>query len=113
MRRRGPFQTSRRVPDSGGRSRRPALGGLRLGASGSPRLPRSPRCSHLESTMRKPAFFLVAAGALLLLPDVSRAQLDVQWVTYTKQPSKLPVAPLAISDSDTQAQFRTGDLNKD
>ncbi|HEX5012222.1 MAG TPA: VCBS repeat-containing protein [Planctomycetota bacterium] len=63
--------------------------------------------------MRKPAFFLVGAGALLLLADAPRAQVDVQWVTYTKQPSKLTVAPSAISDSDTQAQFRTGDLNQD
>ena len=63
--------------------------------------------------MRKSALFIVSAGALLLLPDIARAQVGVQWVTYTKQPSKLTVAPLAISDGDTQAQFRTGDLNKD
>jgi hypothetical protein len=63
--------------------------------------------------MRKPAFFIVAAGALLLLPDISRAQVDVQWVTYTKQPTKLALAPSVLSDSDTQAQFRTGDLNND
>src|SRR5262245_6884107 len=63
--------------------------------------------------MRKPAFFLVGAAALLLLSDVTRAQLDVQWVTYTKQPSKLTVAPTAISTADTQAQFRTGDMNND
>ena len=56
---------------------------------------------------------LGAGAALLLLPDLSRAQVNVQWVTFTKTPSKLTVTPSALSDSDTQIQFRTGDLNKD
>ena len=51
--------------------------------------------------MRKPAVFIVAAGAMLLLPDISRAQVDVQWVTFTKQPSKLTVPPLDLTTSDT------------
>jgi hypothetical protein len=63
--------------------------------------------------MRKPAFSIVAAGALLLLADASSAQVDVQWVTFTKQPSKLAVAPSAITTADTQAEFQTGDLNND
>jgi|SwirhirootsSR2_FD_contig_51_6630177_length_1925_multi_7_in_0_out_0_1 hypothetical protein len=63
--------------------------------------------------MRKPAVFIVAAGAMLLLPDISRAQVDVQWVTFTKQPSKLTVPPLDLTTSDTQAEFQIGDLNND
>jgi hypothetical protein len=55
----------------------------------------------------------VAAGAAWLLTGAASAQINVQWVTFTKQPSKLAVAPLSLSDADTQVLMRTGDLDKD
>ena len=61
----------------------------------------------------KPVFFSIASGAALLLSGVAGAQTGVEWVTFSKQPAKLAVDPHDISDSDTQAQFRVGDLDKD
>lgn len=56
---------------------------------------------------------LAAGAALLLLPATSHAQLNQQWVTFTKQPSKLAVSPLTLSDPDTQVLFRTADMDQD
>jgi len=53
------------------------------------------------------------AGAACLLSAAAGAQTNVQWVTFTKQPSKLAVSALSLSDTNTQVLFRTGDLDKD
>jgi hypothetical protein len=41
------------------------------------------------------------------------AQAGVAWVTFTKQPAQLALAPEVVSDSNTQVSFTTSDLNKD
>ena len=51
--------------------------------------------------------------ACSLLSSVAVAQLGDPWVTFSKQPAQLGVAPTALSDSDTQVYFQTGDLDQD
>jgi hypothetical protein len=63
--------------------------------------------------MRKHSLFVAAGAALLLCADAPRAQVNVQWVTFTKQPSKLALAPLVLSDNNTQVQFREADMDGD
>ena len=58
-------------------------------------------------------FSLAAGAALLLLPDAAMAQVNVQWATFTKQPSKISVAGTALSDSDTHVLFRDADFDQD
>ena len=61
--------------------------------------------------LRRPVPSCVFAGVLLAAG--AHAQLGTPWVTFTKQPTSLALAPLALSDSDTQVLFRTGDLDQD
>jgi hypothetical protein len=62
----------------------------------------------------KPVHLALAAGVgLLLLPNVAAAQANNQWVTFTKQPSKLAVAATTLSDSGNQVLFRMGDFDQD
>jgi len=62
---------------------------------------------------------LAAFAAVMLVPSLANAQLNNQWVTFTKQNSHLSVPPLpdpshpGITDNDTQVVFRAGDLDKD
>lgn len=56
---------------------------------------------------------LAAGAALLLLPDAASAQANVQWVSFTKQPTKLSVPGTALSDADTHVLFRDGDFDQD
>ena len=64
--------------------------------------------------MCKPLFLGAAAGAaLLLVASNANAQLNNQWVTFTKQPSKLAVSATTLSDSQTQCFMKTADLDQD
>lgn len=62
---------------------------------------------------RRLAISSIAGAALLLLPDLASAQINNQWVSYTKTPAKLAVAPTALSDNNTQILFRMADLDQD
>lgn len=57
--------------------------------------------------------FTLACAAGVLVTGVAGAQTNVQWVTFTKQPSKLLVAPTALTDANTQIFFKAADLDKD
>src|SRR6187455_3177483 len=75
---------------------------------------RSPPQRRTIAMLSKSLQFSLAAGAaLLLLPDAATAQVNVQWATFTKQPSKISVAGTALSDSDTHVLFRDADLDQD
>jgi FG-GAP-like repeat len=52
------------------------------------------------------------ASTALLCTSVS-AQFNVQWVKFNNTPEKLGVLATAISDSGTEVDFATGDLNND
>ena len=62
---------------------------------------------------------LAAAAVLLCWAGPTTAQLNEQWVTFSRQNSQLDVPALsdpghtAITDADTQVLFRTGDLDRD
>jgi len=55
---------------------------------------------------------VIASANLLLAAAGATAQLNQQWVEFTPQPSKLAIAPLSITDFNTQVVFATGDLDK-
>ena len=63
--------------------------------------------------MRRSSFLALSGAALLLAGPGAAAQLGEAWVSFTKQPGQLGVAPTALSDSSTQVGFRTGDLDQD
>lgn len=63
---------------------------------------------------------VAAFAAVMLVPSLAHAQaLNNQWVTFSKQNSHLSVGTLPdvghpnMTDSDTQAQFEEGDLDRD
>jgi len=62
----------------------------------------------------RPSRTLLAATALVLgaLTAPAAAQAGNAWVSFTKVPAKLAVAPAALSDSGTQVSFCTADLDK-
>jgi hypothetical protein len=55
----------------------------------------------------------------MLVPSLAHAQLNNQWVTFSKQNAHLSVPPLpdvgntTLSSNSTQVVFRTGDLDRD
>src|SRR5262245_17788583 len=59
------------------------------------------------------ALLVAGFASTLLLCAGASAQLNVQWVKFASTPNKLGVSATAISDSSTEVDFATGDLNKD
>ncbi|HEX5011619.1 MAG TPA: VCBS repeat-containing protein [Planctomycetota bacterium] len=56
---------------------------------------------------------LSSLASTVLLCSSASAQFDVKWVTFKDSPTKLGVLPTAISDTSTEVDFATGDLNND
>jgi hypothetical protein len=64
--------------------------------------------------MTSAARIALATTAMLgLVAGSAAAQIGVAWVSFTKQPAQLALAPLAVSDSGTQVAFSIRDLNRD
>jgi hypothetical protein len=62
---------------------------------------------------RDGALVLAGLASTILLCSGASAQLGVQWVEFRYTPEKLGVLPTAITDTTTEVDFATGDLNND